>query len=60
MSRKDSPWMTPEEVREYLNISKATLHRYRMKGLEPKYITATTPRYHVDEVDEWVQKQGER
>lgn len=61
MSRKESPWMTPDEVREYLgNISRATLHRYREKGLVPKYLTTNTPRYHVDEVDAWVRAQGSR
>jgi predicted site-specific integrase-resolvase len=49
--------MTPEELMEYLSISRATLHRYRSKGLEPKYITPNTPRYHVQDVDEWVRKQ---
>lgn len=57
MSKDKSPWMTPEELMEYLSISRATLHRYRSKGLEPKYITPNTPRYHVQDVDEWVRKQ---
>jgi predicted site-specific integrase-resolvase len=49
------PWMTPDEVRQYLGgISNSTLIRYRKAGLEPTYITPSSPRYHVKDVDEWI------
>jgi len=57
MPEIDSPWMTAEEVREYLGgIHKDTLTRYRSKGLPVHYLGdgERTPRYHREEVDAWV------
>lgn len=57
----ETPWMTPEQVRAYLgNVSESTLHRYRAAGLPVHYVGGTTPRYHRDEVDEWIRSQSEQ
>jgi predicted site-specific integrase-resolvase len=55
------PWMTPDEVRQYLGgISNSTLIRYRRQGLVPTYITPGTPRYHVEDVDAWIRSRGKK
>ena len=59
MAKRETPWMTPEEVREYLGgISDTTLHRYRRKGLPAHNISERAVRYHRDEVDAWIREAG--
>jgi len=56
-----SPWMTPDEVRQYLgDISERTLKRYRDDGLPVHYVTPKTPRYHRDEVDAWIRSRSDQ
>lgn len=59
MEKPSSPWMTPDEVKEYLGgVSDSALARYRRNGIPVHYVTEKTPRYHRDEVDAWVRKRG--
>ena len=59
MSDTNSPWLTPDQVREYLGgISARTLARYRERGLNAIYLSGVSPRYHRDDVDRWVRSQG--
>lgn len=60
MSEVDSPWLTASEVIAYLGgIHRATLHRYRKRGLPVHYLGGNKrkPRYHRDEVDAWIRSQ---
>jgi len=59
VTKLETPWMTPEEVRAYLGgISHTTLHRYRRKGLPAHNISERAVRYHRDEVDAWIREAG--
>lgn len=51
-----TPWGTTAEVAAYLHVTPSTLCRLRASGEGPKWaaLTAHTPRYHRDDVDEWM------
>lgn len=50
-------WLTSEEVADYLNVSVATVHRWRMVGMGPPWHKPPgtgTVRYNAQEIDDWM------
>jgi len=51
-----TPWGTASDVSAYLNVSTATLCRMRASGMGPAWAALTdhAPRYHIQDVDAWL------
>lgn len=55
----DTEYMTVEELRIALNISRATLYTWRRKGIAPPSITLGRQmvRFRKDDVDKWLEER---
>ncbi|MCL1923908.1 MAG: helix-turn-helix domain-containing protein [Propionibacteriaceae bacterium] len=60
--RGSTPWGNTAEVAVYLRVNPSTLSRLRGTGEGPPWVavTAGTPRYHIDDVDEWLRSRKAR
>ena len=53
-----SPWLNPAEAAKYLGLQERGLEAYRRCGGGPEYVRPTkkTVRYHVKDLDTWLQR----
>lgn len=56
---RNSPWLSTQEVADYLNISIDTVRHWRYRGTGPAgHKAGRHIRYHVDDVDRWMREQA--
>ena len=48
-------YLTVTQVTERYQVSRATVYRWRASGLlpEPVYLTPASPRYRLEDLEEW-------
>jgi len=58
--RVSSPWLSIDDLAEYVRSPKATIYRWRYLGEGPvaRGRAGRRPLYHQVDVDAWVEKQG--
>lgn len=52
------PWMTAEDVAEYLKVSLSTVHRWRRAGSLPSYKAGNVRRFRQADVDALLTASG--
>ncbi len=52
------PWLTTQEVADYLKTSVTTIHRWRRSGMLPSYKIGKTRRFRQADVDAAVAGYG--
>ena len=50
----DDRWMTVEEIRVYLNVSKETVYRWIEQNSMPGHRVGRRWMFKIEEVDSWV------
>lgn len=51
---------TPDELASYLQISRATIHRYTARGMPTVRLSKKVYRFRIDEVMKWLEEKGAR
>jgi excisionase family DNA binding protein len=60
MATTDTPWMTTDEVAEYVKVPTDTVRSWRYRGVGPAgHRTGRHVRYHRDDVDEWMRSDAQ-
>jgi excisionase family DNA binding protein len=53
-----SPWMTPQETADYLQIALGTLRNWTSARFIPHVKRGRIVRYHRETIDKWLSKNG--
>ncbi len=52
------PWLSVEEIAQYLGVSKETIYRWLEKGMIPAHRMGKLWKFKPSEVDDWITSGG--